>query len=307
MASSGFHPNAGRFIFIAALPKSASSLMWLIVSTLQEQSGRANSNRQRGRLPHPQLPLTWDLLDNFPEGGTYKSHAPPTTEGFLRAVGGKYVVLLRHPADFVPALYCHLQAELGGRPAPAHPADALPVEIRQKLAAAWWDDTPPRGAPVPWIVTVAPLPRSIFAPGVLLDAAMDACITDGVLLKAMQWMADWLRYRDQERSIVVTYEDLMGTFEPTIERLCAFIRGEPPTDDILQYLKHVTREVAREGSEKNPSYYPRGWTGSIGIWRSYLSEDNVAAYNKVVRGFLAGYPNASLLASVYPNLLIEDG
>jgi hypothetical protein len=83
------HPNAGKLIFIAALPKSASSLAWLIVSALQEADGRANPSRQKGKLPHPLLPLTWDLLDRFPEGGTYKSHAPiyATTAGFLQLVG----------------------------------------------------------------------------------------------------------------------------------------------------------------------------------------------------------------------------
>jgi hypothetical protein len=50
-----------KLIFIAALPKSTSSLMWLIVSALQEESSRANPNRVSEELPGPFSP--W--------GGTY--------------------------------------------------------------------------------------------------------------------------------------------------------------------------------------------------------------------------------------------
>lgn len=301
------HPNAGKLILIAALPKSASSLAWLIVSALQEADGRANPGRQKGRLPHPLLPLTWDLLDRFPEGGTYKSHAPiyATTARFLQLVGSKYIVLLRHPADFIPALYCHLRAELAGMKA-TDLAAALPPELSDKLKN-WTGEELSRNMPLgPWIDTISPVRRSILAANVSLDAAMTHFIADGALLKSMQWMADWLEYRDREKSIVVTYEEVMGEFDRTIGRLCTFIRGEPPNDDVMAYLKHVTKAVAEEGHAKPSCNYPRGWTGSVGIWKRYLSADNVHSYNKVIGGFLAHYPHAARLLSVYPELLIDS-
>jgi hypothetical protein len=73
----------------------------------------------------------------------------------------------------------------------------------------------------------------------------------------------------------------------------------------MTYLRHVTKAVAEEGHAKPSSNYPRGWTGSVGIWRQYLSEGNVHSYNRVVEGFLAHYPNAAPLSSVYPDLLID--
>jgi hypothetical protein len=303
---SEMHPNAGKLIFIAALPKSASSMAWLIVSALQEADGRGNPARQKGKLPHPLLPLTWDLLDRFPEGGTYKSHSPifATTAGFLQLVGCKHVVLLRHPADFVPALYCHLRAEMTEPPVSSS-AELLAPEVRDKLMH-WTAGTLGRGArPRSRVETISPIPRSIFEAGVPLDEAMACFITDGALLKSMQWMTDWLQYRDEEASIVVTYEQLMGDFDRAIGRLCTFIRGEPPNDDIMTYLKHVTREMAKEGHAKPSSKYPRGWTGSVGIWKQYFSADNARRYNEVVGGFLAHYPHAARLSSVYPDLLID--
>lgn len=305
-SSSGMHAGAGKFIFVAALPKSASSLMWLMVSALQEQNGRADPGRQRGRLPHPLLPLTWDLLDNFPEGGTFKSHAPAfaTTSGFLRILACKYVVLLRHPADFIPALYCHIKGEFVGMPN-SDPVGSLPAHTRKRVIDWMGCNPASEVGPEQWVETIAPVQRSIFAAGVPLEEALGCLIADGALLRAMQWMADWLRYRDEKRSIVITYEELMGDFNRTIERLATFVRGEAPTDDILTYLDHVTREVAREGLAKDPEKYPRGWTGEVGIWRQYFSENNMLSYDKVVGGFLSHYPNATRLASIYPDLLIR--
>jgi hypothetical protein len=298
------HPNAGKLIFIAALPKSASSLAWLIVSALQEANGRANPGRLRGSRPHPLLPLTWDLLDRFPEGGTYKSHAPifGPTAGFLRLVGCKYVVLLRHPADFVTALYCHIRAGLAKT---KNPPAQLPPEILDKLKNWKGGEFSPNVDFEAWIHTISPVRRSIFAADVPIDEAMTHIIGDGALLKAMQWMADWLQYRDEAMSIVVTYEELMGDFDRTIERLCVCVRGEPQNDDVMAYLKHVTKAVAEEGHAKPRSDYPRGWTGSVGIWRQYFSDSNVRSYNRVVEGFLAHYPHAAQLSSVYPDLLID--
>jgi len=303
---SKMHPNAGKLIFIAALPKSASSLAWLIVSALQEADGRANPARERGKPPHPLLPLTWDLLDCFPEGGTYKSHAPilVTTASFLQLVGCKHVVLLRHPADFVPALYCHVRKELTEPPV-STPAELLPPEVRDKVMH-WTGGVLGRSAGLrSRVETISPIRRSILEAGVPLEEAMAYFINDGALLKSMQWMTDWLQYRDEEASIVVTYEQLMGDFEDTIGRLCSFIRGEPPNDDVMTYLKHVTREVAEEGDAKPSSDYPRGWTGSVGVWKQYFSADNARRYNEVVGAFLAHYPHAARLSSVYPDLLID--
>ena len=295
-----------KLVFIAALPKSASSLAWLIVSALQEESWRANPDRQRGTLAHPFLQLTWDVLDRFPEGGTYKSHAPVggMTEGVLRLLGCKHVVLLRHPADFIPALYCHIRAELtkkGFRANDGRSTRALGQLAGSRIDQAVSNQRPP----APWIHAISPVRHSVFAPGVPLDDAIAHFIADGPLLKAMEWMADWLQYRDPDRSIVVTYEELMDHFDTAVDRLSRFIRGVPPTSDVLAYLNHVVRAVGEEGRAKPETHYSRGWTGAVGIWSNYLSDDNVRLYNATVEKFLAYYPHASQLSSIYPNLVLS--
>jgi hypothetical protein len=309
-------PNAGppsdRLIYIAALPKSASSLAWLIVSALQEENGRAAPGRMRGVPPSPLMPLTLDLLDNFPVGGVWKSHASAggSTDLFLRLVGCKYVVLLRHPADFISALYCHARAERRWIDI-SDPTEVLDAGSRQKLLTWVGDEsgetTRNTWRQGPWNHGLSPLRRSMLDPDTPIDACLAHFLADGLLFKALEWMTDWLQYRDEERSIVVTYESLMRDFDATIARLSRFIRGEPPTGDIMGYLKHVNRSVAEEGHGKPSDNYPRGWTGSIDVWKAYLSADNIRAYNDAIEKFLACYPHASRLLSVYPELMIGRG
>jgi hypothetical protein len=269
-------PADRRFLFIAALPKSASSYAWLVISALQEQSGRANPNRSLGTLPDPFAPLTLGTLERFPQGGVYKSHAPANTSTFeaLNSIGCKYVILFRDPADFIPALYCHLKS--------------YPEELEENSLYF----------------------EAIFSeiqPAVLqmsLDEAMAYLINNGALRGALAWMTGWTKSRNERISSLVTYEDLVNNFDATLERLSHFVRKEPPSDDITRYLTHVMMSVASEGAAKSASHYPRGWTGTIGVWKQYFSSNNLQDYNRIVERHLAENPDSRYLLSIYPNLVL---
>ncbi len=280
------------FIYVAALPKSASSLMWLIVSCLQEESGRADPGKMPEVSPSPFAPLHLDLMNAFRRGGTLSGHAPLNfdTDLFLRATLCRYLIHLRHPADFIVALYCHGKDGRLGRFIPAHLLGRLVFEEDGR-----------------WAYALSAMEDSIFDQDAFtLDEAIARLLRDGALFKAMAWMCDWLAHRDPERSTVSTYERLMTDFDATIERLCRFFRGAPIDDYRLAYLKHVTRHEADQSQQKDQSPYPRGWTGEVGVWRRYFTDEHVAIYNETVTRFLGAYPGASALVAEYGDLTIGN-
>lgn len=305
--------GANKFIFLAALPKSASSLVWLLVSALQEKSGRANPNRVFGTLPSPYSSLNWDLLDRFSGGGTYKSHTPMSheTDVFLRYLGCKYLILLRHPADFIVALYCHFRGKifrLKQHNINNQLDDELYPEVRDKLMSFYGNDFNAtklnQSTSGPWVYSLSPIPWSILSLDNPIEETLAYFITKGPLLKALEWMSDWLLARDEARSMVVTYEDLMENFDSTINHLACFIRGETPSIDIMEYFKSVLESVRKKGHAKSNVVYPYGWTGSVNIWKRYFSAENLLQYNKTVERFLNDYPHADKLLSVYPSLIL---
>jgi hypothetical protein len=271
-----------KFLYIAALPKSASSLVWLFVSALQESTGRPNPARQKGEAPNPFLSLQPEVLNLFPDGGTYKSHAPfnVDTARVLKETDCKYIVLLRHPADFVAALYCHMLGHVAQR-APDSEESAR------------------------WIEGISPLRSDMFRPGVPIDDAIAYLLKEGGLFGALEWMAQWLACRSESRSIVVRYEDVMQRFDDTLERLSLFIRGAPAPEDVRAYLSSAVA-AGQTASSETAEKYPHGWTGRVGAWRSYFSDMNVELFNKTVAEFLSCHPSASSLAAVYPDLRISS-
>jgi hypothetical protein len=279
------------FIYVAALPKSASSLMWLIVSALQEESGRADPGKLPNVSPSPFAPLQLELMDAFRRGGTFSGHAPLgfDTDIFLRATRCRYIVHLRHPADFVVALYCHGTDDRLGRFIPAH-----------LLARIDTDDN------VRWSYVLSAAETSLSNKDAPLDEAIAHLLRDGVLFKAMAWMCDWLAHRDPERSMVCTYEGLMTDFDATIDRLCGFVRGAPIDDYRMDYLRYVTNYEAEQSKQKDLSRYPRGWTGEVGVWKRYFTNDHISIYNETVRQFLMCYPKAAALAAEYGDLTIRE-
>ena len=271
------------FIFVAALPKSASSLMWLIVSALQEECGRADP----GKMPltcRRFLPLQFELMDTFRRGGVFSGHAPLTfdTNLFLRATRCRYIVHLRHPADFIVALYCH--------GADGRLARFVPPHVLDRLSFAPAEDER-------WIYALSAIDASIFDKDRSdPDEAIAHLLRDGPLFKAMAWMCDWLAYRDPNLSSVSTYEALMSGFDPAIDRLSHFVRGRPVDNYVMDYLKHVVNYEAERSKTKDRKRYPKGWTGEVGIWKRYFTQNDVSLYNKAVRRFLAYYPNAHTLS-----------
>lgn len=285
--------DIGRnFLYVAALPKSASSLMWLIVSCLQEQSGRADPSKLPDPLPSPYAPLQFNLLDRLKPDSAFSSHAPLTydTDLFLRAMQCRYIVHLRHPADFIVSLYCHGAERRPPTFVPPHVLDRLIVMDKPK-----------------WTYRLSAIDHSVFdMTATTLEQSLSALLRDGALFNAMSWMSDWLAHRDPAVSTVSTYEALMTDFENAIDRLCVFVRGSHIDNDRLSYLKHVQQHGTMKSREHDSVRYPRGWTGECGVFRRYLNDEHISIYNDVVKRFMNSHPNGAKLAEVYGDLSIRS-
>jgi hypothetical protein len=275
--------NVNNFIYLAAMMKSASTLIQQILSAIQEPSNRPDNSKLDHAMTNAFLPMTIDFLRNFPRGGVFKNHAPIEYHNnlFFQQTGCKYVVLMRHPADHLAAFFCH---------------------HRRVVSRVRW------GAPLersnPWWFAVGQTPAGFQdeEPEVGIRRLIDF----GYLFKCLQWMADWAAFRNPIQSWLLRYEDVIGDFEAVVAELCLFVRGIAPDEDLMRYVVHVFNHEAAEGARKAAlQYYPRGWTGQNGVWRNYFSAETVDAYNCVVEKFMDVYPQARQLASIYPNLTID--
>jgi hypothetical protein len=265
--------------------KSSSTLLWLVLSALQESNNRADPSKLDNVPANDFMPMSIDFLQQFPQGGVFKNHAPIEHENdkFLKQTGCKYVVMLRHPADHLAGLYCHQR----GLPDQGDFPEYFPPERR-----------------TPWLFSAAQYPTGCFKGEP--ETAIHQLIECGYLFKMLIWMADWIAFRHPKQSSLLRYEDIISDFEKTVTDLCWFIRNAPPDDDLMRYLMHVFHHETTQGRGKSSrDNYPHGWTGYVGTWRDYFSAKNAHDYNVVVGKFIDAYPQASGLLDVYPNLSLS--
>ena len=98
---------------------------------------------------------------------------------------------------------------------------------------------------------------------------------------------------------------MIGNFEGVVTEMCWFIREVGPDDDLMRYATQVLVTRPPRVLESMPYRIIRAaGPATTEIWRSYFSAATVKSYNNVVQKFLNAYPQASLLATVYPNLMI---
>jgi hypothetical protein len=269
-----------NFIYLAAMMKSSSSLLWSVLSAIQESDNRADPSKIEDAMQNDFMPMSLEFLESFRRGGVFKNHAPLEyhNDRFLKQTGCKYVILMRHPADHLAAFYCHCRGLRAEYPFPAE-------------------------RKTPWGFSVGQVPLGAFDNE--SETAIGQLIDCGYLFKCLMWMADWIAFRHPRQSRLLRYEDVIGDFAAVVKELCWFIRSTEPDDDLMRYLLHVFDHVTLEGEKKSAlENYPRGWTGRIGTWQDYFSGDNVEAYNRALDRFMNAYPQAEALATVYPDLRI---
>jgi len=264
---------------VAALPKSASSVIGSCVSVIQTG---AKDNRKYGSymLNNQDSDLRPEILRDFPEGGVVKYHTHPMSKNvkILDTLGVRYLIILRDPADQLVASYVH----------------NLNDDSEQVRGSRHQYDH------------IFPLPKALFNADTAMEKAFEFMIRGGYLIHSLSWMTDWLALRDPQRSAVVRYEDFVQDRMGVLNGISRWLTGHDfdvhlseRCGQIAESYKTKQAGAIQDGSRR----YPRGWTGKIGTWRDYFSAENRKHYCTTVADFIRCYPSASALLQVYPDLL----
>lgn len=269
--------------FIVAIPKSGSSLLGICLGGLIALSRGVDPGAEpfafRGYPAWWSMAGThdWDLrpeigadplFRRFP-GGVYKGHITPTDKNF--AVLGlyeasKYLVCVRDPRDQIVAAYCDT-IRARRRAGDQAPGGRTEVEVHEDVLRF---------------------------------------LRSGLLLENLTFVGKWLARRHAERSLVVTYERLMA--EPReVLRGVADHFGLPVTDEqigrVYERAAGITdRTGGRDTSGHDTGIYPLGWTGRVGVWRTYFSDECARVFDDAFAGFAAASPWGREIGRVYPAL-----
>jgi hypothetical protein len=178
---------------------------------------------------------------------------------------------LRHPGDQLAALY---------------------TQIPEPMTEHWANNP------------VFPVPNALYRAGLDTDAAMAMLIGQGYLHSALKWAADWLHLRDRERSRALRFEDFVADRRGFFESLSRFLFGRGLDDAAWADLGSIDDDYAEVKRRRNDGrQYTRGYSGKAGIRGDYYNDENRRLYRRVVETFLADYPHASGLRSLYPDIL----
>jgi len=269
--------------FIIAIPKSGSSLLGICIGNMIKLSrgGQLDNNpfMFRGYPSWWQVGEThdWDLrpevgadmlFRQFP-GGIYKGHINPIPKNFAVLdlyKHSKYQIIIRDPRDQIVADYCqHLR--FGG-------------------SAKWPGETTPDKAEV--------------------QRDLVEFMRGGQLIDNLSFVGKWLTNRHADRSMVVTYEDLMQEPIEVLDRSASHF-GLPLGRDVLEkvytYAEGITnRTSGADTSGHDTSIYPLGWTGEVGIWETYFSDEASDLFDQTMLCLENTTPWARAIRGHYPAL-----
>ncbi len=270
-----------RIVVVPALPKSASSVMGSCIAQMLPDSVTKRKNYARYMQPNKDSNLRLEFVKDFLNGGVLKNHTRATGNNLkvLYILGVKYIILFRHPIDQLVALYCHI--------------------LSNKIILEGESDS--------WVFDhIQPLLLRMFKDNVNMEDTFQYMIRGGYLCAALSWMVDWLHFRNTEMSIIVRYEDFITNKNEAWNNISLFLTGSNLDEDILGRCNSIANGHAQRSTTSKKKVYPHGWTGHIGAWKNYFSQENKKDYLSQVSGFLKFYPNASKLLDIYPNLVEVD-
>jgi len=153
-----------KFVLVAALPKSASSVIGSCISIIHSK-GKDTRNYGRYMQENQDSDLRPEIIKDFPYGGLVKYHTSSTGKNLkvLNILGVRYVIVLREPIDQITAIYCHYLNTLNSEAKLLHPGNLLYDHIY-------------------------PIFKEKF---VSEFKFMKYLIKDGYLFKVLSWIVDW--------------------------------------------------------------------------------------------------------------------
>jgi hypothetical protein len=290
-----------NILYVFAFPKSGSRLL----SKALIDSRPPKSNFALLSPPAPlndsgylvNLEVRPDYL-RIQREGLIHSHAAalPMNAHILHDMGMRYLVTVRHPADHITALFCHLRNSLS--PEMRAGAETASADRVENALSAFANA---RAYPSRWHSVISPPVSYAFVEEVPIEDAISHLIVDGYLVSALKWLADWLWHRDGDRSLVVRYEDLLSDTDAVFDRCRRFVhRGAEPASP----TEGGKLSMERPPRQADSFVYPRGYSGSIAIWQSYFSDRNRNEFNATVGSFVDLYKPAQKLVEYYPELIL---
>ena len=120
-------------------------------------------------------------------------------------------------------------------------------------------------------------------------------------------MAKWIKYcAKYSASKIVRYEDYSKCDPEFFQNIVNFLY---PDETLASECEETIHSMFTDFVEQRAPLmhrYPRGYSGSVGIWKNYFSKQNVETYNRIVRGFLDFYPGGAELNGYYSDLIISE-
>ena len=276
-----------RLIVLTTQEKSASTLHEIALQKMQQYE-----DDQVATVPVPRSlhggPLAmaghaafhFGLLHYFPSGGVCRGEFianPQNIWMIRRTLDCRTVVLTRHPADRLVALFCMRHEGLRGRMVRSGISDTSDEAVLNTL---------------------------FVGPGHALPANI------GALRHNLEWLEGWVQDEARERSVLARYEDMVadpiGHFTTVHGALYRKAMASGLEDQIEAAIASSGEGGALQSGDAGTRSYPKGYTGKQGIWRDYLSDKNIAVYNEFVERFLSYSPYAKRILEIYPDLLLEN-
>ena len=94
--------------------------------------------------------------------------------------------------------------------------------------------------------------------------------------------------------------DVAAHFEHIHHFLYATPMSEPLKAALQEHVANSGETGALQSGDAHLRVYPKGYSGKIGVWRDYLSPDDVAAYNEVTERFLKYDEDGPQLLALIP-------
>jgi hypothetical protein len=268
--------------YIIALPKSASSMLGNCVATMiSKYHGTLEKDGALGRRGYPswsKVGNAWDwqlrpeiaadtLFKIYP-GGIYKGHLEVNGNNLAilkEYKHSKYIILFRHPMDQLIGQFCNA--------------------LKNKEGCMYDSILPFDGNTM-----------NAFD----VDGSIKFLIENGYLLHALQYIGKWLHFRDKHNSIVITYEAFMRTPINCLQRCSKLLELDFEETDLIPVHDKFNKLAKNKDTNLDRTIYPKGWSGEIGIWKNYFSEENTALFKSMYKKILEVSPWANEILEYYP-------
>ena len=275
-----------RLVILTTQEKSASTLHEVTILKMMWHTGGQDvivplpRSLKGGPLSMAgQAAFHFGLLLHLPNGGVCRGEFmadPHTIWMTQRHLGCRTIILTRHPADRMVALYCMRHAGLGER--------------MQRYGFEKVDQES--------------ILNNLFA-----GTAFSLSPNIGSLRQNLEWFDGWLEPELRENALIVQYEDMLVDKNAHFERIHNFLYQREMGSELVAELETVFSNSGEGGAlqsgDKNTRSYGKGYSGKEGVWREYLTSENVETYNEVVERFLNYSRHADALLALYPNLLLD--